>query len=155
MINYWDLGVIVPCVVIQIWLGLLIMDYLIKRGNEKKENTIKQTKLMKKLVGDRDIKGIKTRVIVVTVLMVIVLLCRQWIYDSRFTNDLLFGSIQINILFLLWYASVFKMSSKEDGKLIKAYAKILGRVSISIACMGYSIFYVYFVFKLIFSGEFI
>ncbi|PGF05167.1 hypothetical protein [Bacillus toyonensis] len=155
MINYWDLAVIVPCVVVQVWLGLLIMDYLIKRGNESKKNEIKQTKLMRKIVGNRDIKSIKNKVIMVSVLLGVVLLCRQWIYESRYTNDLLFGSLQINVLFLLWYASAFKTKKPDDSKLIQSYAKILGRISISFACMGYSVFYVYFVFKLIFSGEFI
>ncbi|MEC2463754.1 hypothetical protein P9X10_02405 [Bacillus cereus] len=155
MINYWDLGVIVPCVIVQIWLGLLIMDYLIKKDSPTKTNDIKQTKLMRKLVGNRDIKSIKTKAIVVTILMIIVLFCRQWIYQSRFTNDLLFGSVQINVLFLIWYAIKFRFFKKDDDKLVKAYANILGRISIVVACMGYSVFYVYFVFKLILSGDFI
>ncbi|PHE64424.1 hypothetical protein COF68_06195 [Bacillus toyonensis] len=155
MLTYLDLLVIIPCVIIQVWLGLTIMNYFIKKNDLNKNEEIKTNRFVKKIIGSKSLVTIVKAVLIIFGVMIVIVLLRQFLYSSRLTNDLLFRSMEINLLFLLWYYLTYKFKKVFEKEWLNTGISIIKNCSIGLACLGYSFYYVIFIFKLMFSGEFI
>lgn len=122
--------------IVQVGLGVTSLKYLANQmGLDVKDKPNR-----KRLV-------IKTN-LVITCILIAVFLLRRFIYNLGITDDLIHASIFIN---LSWLAYFYMVKIKKFQKVVLWVRRLL----IIYGVLGYGFYYIYYLFKLLFSGKLI